>query len=65
MLLEWSGAKRGSLHVYRDGTLLDTVANYGAYIDRTPKASGPSVRYRVCEAESGHCSRTLKLQLGK
>jgi PKD repeat protein len=64
-LLEWSGARDDRLTVFRDGQRVATVRDLGKFFDREVKASGPSVRYRVCETSGERCSNPVKLMLGK
>jgi len=64
-LLEWSGARDDRLTVFRDGQRVATVRDLGKFLDREVKASGPSVRYRVCETSGERCSNPVKLMLGK
>ncbi len=55
--LSWSGATSPQIDVYRDGTLLATVANTGAHADTIPRGSFRSVPpYHVCEAGTSNCS---------
>ena len=62
--LSWSGAESG-LELYRDGQLITAVAASGSYSDKALKGHGPTVSYNVCEIESGRCSNTVKLEIGK
>jgi subtilisin family serine protease len=55
--LSWSGAT--SVDVYRDGTLVATSANGGAYTDNIDQRGGGSYDYHVCEAGgTSVCSNT-------
>ena len=54
--LTWSGATGGSVDIYRDGSLLATTANDGAYTDFIGKQRGNVYTYQVCEAGSSVCS---------
>lgn len=55
--LTWSGASGASIDVYRDGQLVVTTANDGAYTDDlNQKGGGNSHTYRVCETGTGTCS---------
>ena len=62
--LNWSGAESG-LELYRDGQLITAVAASGSYSDKALKGHGPTVSYTICEIETGRCSNTVKLQIGK
>lgn len=53
--LAWSGATGASVDVYRNGGLLSTTANDGAYTDNLKRATG-TFTYRVCEAGTSTCS---------
>ena len=54
--LSWSGAEGSSVDIYRDGSLLTTVANTGAYTDATNIRGGGTLTYQVCEAGTSNCS---------
>jgi hypothetical protein len=47
--LTWSGATTANVDVYRNGAVIATTANDGAYDDVVPKAT---YQYRVCNAGS-------------
>jgi hypothetical protein len=55
--LSWSGAAGGTLEIYRNGSLLTTTANDGAYTDATSFKGGGSLSYQVCEP-GGACSNS-------
>ncbi|MFU8763834.1 MAG: S8 family serine peptidase [Haliea sp.] len=57
--LVWSGAASNSVDIYRDGSLLDTTANNGAYTDDINQKGGGSYRYSVCETGTASCSATV------
>ncbi|MDT8409667.1 MAG: PKD domain-containing protein [Wenzhouxiangellaceae bacterium] len=57
--LSWSGATGTSVDIYRDGGLLTTTANNGAYTDATNLKGGGSLSYQVCEAGSSVCSGSV------
>lgn len=59
--LSWSGATTGNVDIYRDGSLLTTTANDGAYTDATSFKGGGSMTYQVCEAGSSTCSDSVTL----
>ena len=54
--LVWSGATSAEVDVYRDGTLVATTTNDGAYTDSTGEKGPGSATYRVCEAGGRPCS---------
>lgn len=53
--LSWSGASGGTVEIYRDGSLLTTTANDGAYTDNTGLKGSGSLTYQICEPGGG-CS---------
>ena len=57
--LAWSGAEGANVDIYRDGSLLTTVANNGAYTDATNIRGGGSLTYQVCEAGTSTCSASV------
>ena len=54
--LTWSGTTAASVDIYRDGQLLKTVADSGAYTDQTGNTGSATYGYQVCEAGTGICS---------
>jgi len=54
--LSWSGATSGQVDVYRNGSVIATTANDGAYSDATGNRGGASYTHRVCEAGTSVCS---------
>lgn len=48
--LSWSEAPGDELDVYRNGSLIATTANTGAYTDNIGAKGGGSYTYQVCEA---------------
>jgi len=57
--LTWSGATGNDVDIYRDGVLLATTANDGAYTDATGTKGGQSFSYEVCEAGTATCSSAV------
>jgi PKD repeat protein len=57
--LTWSGATSTSVDVYRNGSVLTTTANDGAYTDATNNRGGATYSYQVCEAGTSTCSATV------
>ena len=53
--LSWTGATSADVEIYRDGSLLVTTANDGAYTDQTNNRGGATYTYQVCEP-AGACS---------
>ena len=54
--LTWDGAGSSQVDIVRDGSIVDTTANDGAYTDNTDNRGGGSYRYQVCEAGTSTCS---------
>ncbi|HUH12731.1 MAG TPA: S8 family serine peptidase [Longimicrobiales bacterium] len=54
--LSWSGAASTNVDVFRNGALIATTANDGAYTDSTGQRGGGSNTYKVCEAGTSTCS---------
>lgn len=54
--LAWSGAGSSQVDIFRNGSLLATVDNSGAYHDAIDQRGGASYTYRVCEAGTTTCS---------
>jgi PKD repeat protein len=59
--LSWGGTTAASVEIYRDGPLLVTVANTGAYTDRTGNKGGRTYDYQVCEAGTAICSAVVSV----
>lgn len=57
--LSWSGAQGSNVDIYRDGSIVATTANDGAYTDATDFRGGGSLTYQVCEAGTSTCSDTV------
>ncbi len=57
--LSWTGATSANIDVYRDGTLVVTTANDGAYTDQPGLGSGDSYVYTVCDEGSSTCSNEV------
>jgi len=56
--LDWRGATGEHVEVYRNGKLVATTANDGAYTDAIEVRKGGTYEYRVCEQGSAVCSNT-------
>ena len=54
--LSWSGSTAAEIDVLRDGQLIATVPNTGAYTDEIGARGGGSHVYQVCEAGTASCS---------
>jgi hypothetical protein len=59
--LAWSGATSGLVDIVRDGTILTTTANDGAWQDSTGNKGTRSYVYRVCAAGTNTCSNDVTL----
>ena len=59
--LSWSGATSTDVDVFRDGALVTTTANDGAYTDATNNRGGGSYAYQVCEAGTSTCSNVANV----
>ncbi len=57
--LSWSGATSTDVDVYRDGSLVATTENDGAYTDSTGRKGGGSATYQVCEFGTTTCSNEV------
>jgi subtilisin family serine protease len=54
--LSWSVSGAADIDVYRDGVLITTTPNDGAYTDIIGARGGGSYTYQVCEAGTSICS---------
>ncbi len=59
--LTWSGATSTNVDVYRDGSLIATTANDGAYTDNLGRKGGGSATYQVCEEGTSTCSNSVSV----
>lgn len=57
--LSWSGATSNNVDIYRDGSLIVTTANDGAYTDNINRKGGGSYTYQICEEASSTCTTTV------
>lgn len=56
--LAWTGTTGTNVDVYRNGALLTTTSNDGAYSDATGNRGSATYTHRVCEAGTTTCSNT-------
>jgi PKD repeat protein len=56
--LTWSGATSTNVDVYRDGAIIASTPNDGAYTDNINQVGGGSYVYQVCEEGTSTCSNT-------
>ena len=54
--LAWSGATGAYVGILRNGTLIETINNNGAYTDNIGTKGGGSYTYEVCETGTSSCS---------
>lgn len=59
--LSWSGSSAAQIDVYRNGELIATTDNTGAFSDTIGRATGGPWSYRVCEAGTQVCSNETPL----
>ncbi|HEX9709332.1 MAG TPA: PKD domain-containing protein, partial [Candidatus Thermoplasmatota archaeon] len=59
--LTWSGGESTSVDVHRDGTLIASTPNGGAYTDVIGKRGGGTYVYQVCEAGTTTCSNEVTI----
>ncbi|MBD3586966.1 S8 family serine peptidase [Salinimonas sp. HHU 13199] len=57
--LAWGDATTSNVDVYRNGAVITTTANDGAYTDTINTKGGGTYQYQVCEASSTVCSATV------
>jgi hypothetical protein len=57
--LSWSGASSTNVDILRDGNIVATIANDGAYTDITGQKGGGSATYQLCEASTSICSNEV------
>ena len=57
--LVWGDATTSNVDVYRNGAVITTTANDGAYTDSLNTKGGGTYQYQVCEASSTVCSATV------
>jgi hypothetical protein len=63
--LFWSGPSSGFVDIYRDGTLIATVAAQGGfYTDNINRTGKGTYVYRVCLAGSQNCSNQVTVKFG-
>jgi PKD repeat protein len=60
--LTWNGATSTNVGVYRNGSLLATTSNNGAYTDATGNKGKTTYVYGICEAGGSTCSNNVTVQ---
>jgi hypothetical protein len=63
--LSWAPVTSANIDIYRDGAVIATVPNNGAYKDFIGVRGG-NVRYiyKVCEAGTSNCSNEVTVRFG-
>lgn len=59
--LSWADATSSNVDVYRNGSVIATTANDGAYTDALNVKGGGSYSYQVCEAGTTTCSASVSV----
>jgi hypothetical protein len=62
--LGWRGAISANVDIYRNGNVIATAPNNGAYDDHTGTSGQVSFMYQVCEAGTQTCSNTVTVNFG-
>jgi len=62
--LSWSPVTSTNIDVYRNGVVVATVPNTGAYTDSTGAHGRATYTYRVCEAGTQTCSNDATVSFG-
>jgi N-acetylneuraminic acid mutarotase len=63
--LSWSGATSANIDIYRDGVVIATVPNTGAYKDFIGVRGGNArYIYKVCDAGTQNCSDQVTVRFG-
>ena len=56
--LTWSGSSAIDVDILRDGNIISTTTNNGAYNDNIGAKGGATYQYEVCDAGTSNCSNT-------
>ncbi|WP_196137812.1 S8 family serine peptidase [Aliikangiella sp. G2MR2-5] len=59
--LSWDGANGSDVDIYRNGSILTTTSNNGAYTDATNNRGGATYTYKVCESGTSDCSSEVSV----
>ncbi len=62
--LSWSPVTSQNIDIYRNGIVITTVPNTGAYTDSTGDHGRATYTYRVCEAGTQTCSNDVTVRFG-
>lgn len=57
--LSWSGSTASSVDIRRNGSLIATTSNDGAYNDNIGAKGGATYQYELCDAGTSNCSNTV------
>jgi len=57
--LSWSGASSTAIDIHRNGSIIVTVANSGAWTDNINQKGGGTYTYKVCEIGTNTCSNEV------
>ncbi len=57
--LTWNGASTANVDIYRNGSVVATTANDGAYTDAINAKGGATYSYSICEAGTSNCSSSV------
>jgi len=60
--LSWSGTNTDNVQIKRNGNIVATTANDGAWRDSVRKAAGKTFTYQVCETGGGDCSEEVAVE---
>jgi hypothetical protein len=60
--LTWSPLTSANIDIYRDGVVIATVPNTGAYTDNTGTKGRATFTYKVCEAGTQNCSNEVTVR---
>ena len=64
MDLSWSGSNAANIDIYRDGVVIATVPNNGAYRDSIGSGGNARYTYKVCDAGTSNCSNEVTVRFG-
>ena len=62
--LSWSGSNAANIDIYRNGVVIATVPNNGAYRDSIGSGGNARYTYKVCDAGISNCSNEVTVRFG-
>ncbi len=62
--LSWSGSNAANIDIHRDGVVIATVPNNGAYRDIIGAGGNARYTYKVCDAGTSNCSNEVTVRFG-